>query len=86
MTDPHATLLRALCRRHPELRLVDSATEPWASVTFTGARHVFTFEPTDAPGDLADAEFVLPGHIVADVAVAARPTGLVIEALTIESA
>lgn len=83
MSDPHAALLRALVRRHPNLRCVSSRSEPWASVTFTGERHVFAFAPTALPAGLDEAELVLPGHYVADLSVASRADALIIEALTI---
>ncbi len=83
--DPHRALLRALTARYPGLLVLDSRTEPWASVTFTGARHVLTCTGPDLTG-IEDAEFDLPGHVVADVAVT-RSTGLMaVEVLTIEDA
>lgn len=82
--DPHRALLRALAASYPALRVLDGRTEPWASATFTGMRHVLRCEPLDLAG-LDDADFTLPGHVVADIA-AAEENGLsVIEALTIET-
>ena len=70
----------------------------WASVTFTGARHRIAFsldgdgagEAADSfLGSLAEAEFDLRGHILADVSLAGeeRAEGTVrisLEALTVE--
>jgi hypothetical protein len=86
MSDPHAALLRALRRHQPGLILIESCSTPWASVTFVGDRHIFRFAPCAPAPDLAEAEFSLPGHIVADVAATATEGALVIEALTIVAA
>ncbi len=52
--------------------------EPWASITYAGTRHKFTFvfagEEALAAGErfvaaLPDHEFALPGQLVADAAV-----------------
>lgn len=69
---------------------------PWASATFAGARHRITLEAasTEAFNDwlahLDEADLPVPGHLVADIAIAAvRCTGKVaeadIEALTVEA-
>lgn len=95
-------LLRALLRRigedeHRSL-LIDIRSTDWQSLTFTGERHVLTLRFTgDDPAALAcrltdgiaDAEFQIPGHIVADITAGrciAAENGSVlvtIEALTI---
>jgi hypothetical protein len=58
--------------------LADMSARPWCSATFIGAQHRFTLRIADDPDqqrarDLASAlpetEFVLHGHIVADLAV-----------------
>jgi hypothetical protein len=76
---PHHRLSHGLQQRvGPALRLVDSRETPWASATFTGARHRFHFIVEDAPMNrtardavaaLTEAEWTLTGHIVADVAL-----------------
>jgi hypothetical protein len=58
--------------------LVAATSRPWCSATFIGAQHRLTLRlADDAEGTragtlaaaLPDAEFALPGHIVADLAV-----------------
>lgn len=85
MRDPHKALAREIGRRHPDLTLVTSRSEPWASVTFTGERHVFTFAVGAPPVGLEETEFALSGHIVADLSVAQTTNAIVIEALTIQA-
>lgn len=80
------------------LALIVAAADatPWASATFTGARHLITLALPDTPtacawlDGLGEAEFVLRRHLVADCVVVARaPIGaglaVTIEALTIAS-
>lgn len=96
MRDAQTLLLRALnaapCPM-PPVRVARS--EAWASATFSGARHRFELEPAESPhadafaGHLPDAEYRLPGHLVADIAIAERTVtdrgvALVVEALTVE--
>ncbi len=97
-----ATMASAFVDRWPQLALTtDRAVEtPWASVTFSGARHCLRFSSSKAisQGDLnqlfenlACEEFALPGHIVADIHVTEMvATGggvsLSVEALTVEAA
>jgi hypothetical protein len=78
---------------------IEARSTPWASVTFTGARHALVLRLSGAgAGAAADAfldglgsrEFALPGHLVADVAVADcadrdDSTILRLEILTIET-
>lgn len=85
MKDVHKALLRDICRRHPDLVLRSSRSEPWASVTFTGERHVYAFAPGEPPTGLSEAEFTLRGHVVADLAVEQNGEEIVVEALTIEA-
>jgi hypothetical protein len=76
---PHHRLSHVLDQRLGRaLRLVDGRETPWASATFTGARHRFHFVFDDAPmgpaeraatAALAEDEWALNGHIVADVAL-----------------
>jgi hypothetical protein len=91
-TNPHDLLGEALALRAGYVAS-SSASQPWQSATFTGARHFFTFPITTAEAEqrlidgLADAEFNLPGHIVADIVLADRSSGqMTIEALTVEDA
>lgn len=57
--------------------LVDAAMSPWCSATFTGARHVVRFSvdslcDADAlSARLADQDWGIAGHIVADCAIEA---------------
>lgn len=96
MRDAQTLLLRALRSGEepaPPLRLAHS--EAWASATFAGARHRLEFAAADPvradafAAAIGQREFALPGHLVADIAVAARTTtpagiALTIEALTVE--
>ncbi|MCJ8159370.1 hypothetical protein [Sphingomonas sp. LaA6.9] len=80
--------------------LCSSHSEQWASATFSGARHQFGFaidpETDDARTRLEragaairDADFLLPGHILADIGLVPSleaPTHFAIEALTVEAA
>ena len=96
-------LLRALLDRAGEQRdrilLSEIHSVDWQSLTLAGERHVMTLRipGPDAQGmvdgfidGIEDAEFVIPGHILADIAVAGIPTRapdmsvtLEIEALTV---
>lgn len=59
------------------IEITQSAWRRWASATFTGARHRITLAApaSDALdrwlGALAEAEFALSGHLVADLCVVA---------------
>lgn len=93
---PHRRLGRLLARELPHgLTLGASTLRPWASASFVGARHIFpcAVELSDREtlcrslhARLADIEWKLPGHIVADVAVepAEDAGSLRIEILTVE--
>lgn len=96
-------LLRALLARAPgaadRILLSEVSSTDWRSLTLEGERHQFCLRISgDDPAallarlrdGLEDAEFAIPGQIVADIAVASielpRPGGaveLTIEALTI---
>lgn len=99
-----AGLLRALLGRagvdRNRILLSDFRSMPWRSLTFAGERHVIDLR-IPGPGaaavarlltcDLGEAEFAIPGQIVADIAVDGamieHPDGavsLTIEALTVE--
>ena len=96
-------LLRALIARSEAPRdrilLIDLQTIDWRSLTFTGERHQFHLR-IPGPGSrliadrmcsgLGDAEFNIPGAIVADIALLGEPAPgpdgsifLTIEALTV---
>ncbi len=93
---PHRGLRHLLVRELPPgLTPGASTLRPWASASFVGARHLFRC--LLAAGDseavrralhdrLNAAEWALPGHIVADVAVECGddPQTLRIEILTVE--
>ncbi len=66
-------------------KTVRQSEHPWASITFTGARHrlelVFEGERAVAAGEaliaaLPDHEFTLPRHLVADATIIAAETTL----------
>lgn len=84
--DPHKALLRALHGLHPGLEVIGAEIEPWASVTFVGTRHVLRCASGPDLSGLADAEFDLRGHLVADLSVEREAGMIVVEALLIESA
>ena len=83
--------------RH-RILLIEAVSTDWQSLTFTGERHLFALRITGPDAGaiagmltdgLADAEFEIAGHIVADIAALPaidRPNGSVlvrIEALTV---
>lgn len=103
MSPAAAALLRALVGRarvpRDRILLSDAQSVDWRSLTFAGERHELCLR---VPGPdsrsivermcdgLEDAEFSIPGVIVADIAVAGSPsrgldgsTSLTIEALTV---
>lgn len=105
--DATSALRRAVHRRLASLQdgidvsFVDLESWPWASVTFTGARHrlAVLLEGAGAAaaasrfiGELDEAEFRLNGHLLADIALVRRQDkadgGILItlEALTVEEA
>lgn len=103
MSPAAGALLRALIARsgadRNRILLTDVQSTDWQSLTFTGERHHIGLRVTGADsarvvermcGDLADAEFSIPGVIVADVALVGAPAKtsegavqLMIEALTV---
>ena len=83
--DPHRALIRALAMRCPGLLVLASTSEPWASATFTGARHELRCDLGVNLNGAEEADLPLPGHLVADLSWRVEGTGLVIEALTIEA-
>jgi|SRR5689334_9808628 len=103
MSSAAAALLRALIARagvaRDRILLTDAHSIDWRSLTFTGERHQIELR---VPGPdshatvermcagLEDAEFSIPGVIVADIGVAGTPCrsldgaiSLMIEALTV---
>jgi hypothetical protein len=97
MADAHAGLIRSLLAQvDGQATLIDSSSRPWASVTFTGARHRLRISAPAGAADwlterLDEIEFIIPGHIVADIVLTECTVSdglfaLAIEALTIEDA
>ena len=105
MSSAASALLRALIGRarvaRDRILLTQARSVDWRSLTFTGERHEIHLR---VPGpdarevvdrmcrDLEDAEFSIPGIVVADVAVVGAPRqaldgsiNLTIEALTVAS-
>lgn len=99
-----AGLLRALLGRsgvnRDRILLTEFRSVDWQSLTFIGEHHRIRLRVPAPDADetagrlvngLEDAEFVIPGHVVADVALAGEPERLDdgsitinIEALTVE--
>jgi hypothetical protein len=98
-----AGLLRSLLARagvnHDRILLIESQSTEWQSLTFVGERHQMCFRVrgpaaseivTSLTSGLEDAEFSIPGQIVADIRLAGpvrfRSDGSIVlelEALTI---
>ena len=81
-----AGLLRALLARakisHDRILLTDFQSTEWQSLTFLGERLQFRFRIARPAADeivrnltygLQQAEFSIPGHIVADIALVGEP-------------
>jgi hypothetical protein len=99
---PVKSLSGAIAARWPigALMVERTVETPWASATFSGARHSIDFSVRPAAsGDdekfcstrLCCEEFDIPGHIVADIIVTKKTAyggGLffTVEALTVEAA
>jgi hypothetical protein len=103
LSTPASGLLRALIGRarvpRDRILLMDAQSVDWQSLTFTGERHRLLLRVSGADSNLVvermclnleDAEFSIPGVIVADIAVAGTPsrevdgsTIVTIEALTV---
>jgi hypothetical protein len=104
MSPAAAGLLRSLLRRcgvdRDRILLTEFRSTDWQSLTFIGEQHKIRLRiPGPGADELAailvngleDSEFSIPGHVVADVALAGdperQPDGsltMVIEALTVE--
>jgi hypothetical protein len=95
IANAHRALTNALLKIATPAEIPESRERPWASVTFTGARHWVSLSVGPARADavaamLPDHEFDLPGHLVADIAVTGTRvdgdrTVIEIEALTVET-
>ena len=105
MAPAASALLRAILARSRASRdrilLTDLQTIDWRSLTFTGERHQIRLRVTGAGAraivermcaGLEDAEFSIPGVIVADIGVLGSPVraldgsvSVTIEALTISA-
>lgn len=78
MSDAHRRLMRALIARGGDGCRITAADQwAWASLLFEGTRHCLTISvPGEAAARFVDgigeAEFTLPGHLVADIAVIDR--------------
>lgn len=103
MSAAASALLRALIGRagvpRDRILLTEVQSTDWQSLTFVGERHNFELR-VPGPDSLSivermcsgieDAEFSIPGQIVADIAILGQPvrgrdgsTSVVIEALTV---
>ncbi|MGN6375552.1 MAG: hypothetical protein ACTHMG_08350 [Sphingomonas sp.] len=93
--DAGTLLTRALIAAGPAVTVVARQATPWASATFSGARHEMTLTaPASARLErwlaaLPEADFTLRGHLVTDLVVTSVTTsdaGAIIrlEALTVE--
>jgi hypothetical protein len=86
MSAAASALFRALLARAAVSRnrifLTEFRSTDWQSLVFTGERHVIALRIVGADADQAldrltvgraDAEFDIPGHVVADIAVSRPP-------------
>ena len=105
MSPAASALLRVLIARASVMRdrilLTDADSIDWQSLTFNGERHHIALRVTGPDSSqvtermcagLEDAEFSIPGLLVADIRTVGKPrrtpdgaTELIIEALTIAS-
>ena len=77
--DPHTRVIAQLLElAGPESSVIATSVRPWASATFTGARHkiVLCFggdeqeqRAAEFASSLPEAEFTIAGHVVADACV-----------------
>ncbi|SFR87154.1 hypothetical protein [Sphingomonas jatrophae] len=91
--DAHRLLIRAIGEYLPDATFAATQSIPWASATFTGARHRLDLvlpsieAATAFAAKAAELDLPLRGHIVADLVATAGADGcLTVEALTIEDA
>lgn len=85
----HARLCAAILDLVGPARLSAARVRPWASITFSGARHWLCLHvPPDrvvqVSHALIESELVLAGHFVADLAITQRVDGPKDCALSIE--
>ncbi|MGE5563971.1 MAG: hypothetical protein ACM3ZV_11810 [Bacillota bacterium] len=105
MSSAASSLLRALIARagvdRDRILLTEIQSVDWQSLTFTGERHQIALRVTGADSasvveqmvsGLEDAEFSIPGVVVADIALLGEPrkaldrsTSVNIEALTVSA-
>ena len=99
MSPAASALLRALVARagvaRDRILLIDVRSVDWQSLTFVGERHQFELRATGPNSSeiidrlcsgLEDAEFSIPGQLVADINVVGSRDGsknIIIEALTV---
>jgi hypothetical protein len=102
LQDAHTALGAALIGLVPdaEVAIAESQSRPWASITFSGARHHYTLRMNGPRArdranklctELPQRDFQMAGHIVADIvadvhAAEDGPVCLNVEALTVEAA
>lgn len=91
--EPGRVLAAALIARLPAgTTLIDQQRTPWASATFVGTRHNLRLScPDDAAlaaftDGIADADFALRGHLLADISASHIDHVLSVEALTLVEA
>jgi hypothetical protein len=100
--DTHAALASSLIELllPAEVRIMSSSETPWASITFSGARHRFVMLVSgdkansavrDMERNIGNAEFNIRNQLVADVSVSApecdaRLMRIEVEAITVEAA
>ena len=97
MSPAASGLLRALLHRAGDERdrilLSEIHSVDWHSLTLAGERHLITLRIPGPDAErmvhkfidgIEDAEFAIPGHIVADIAVAGPPTGAIDRSVTLE--
>jgi hypothetical protein len=96
----HQRLCDVLLAKLRPARLHSAKETPWASITFSGARHHYVFDldgseagprGTDFAAMGLCEEFSLRGHVVADLSVTANApqkegARITVEALTVEAA
>ena len=97
MSPAASGLLRALLDRAGDQRdrmlLSEIRSVDWHSLTLAGERHSITLRIPGPDAErmvdkfihgLEDAEFAIPGHIVADIAVVGAPTRALDRSVTLE--
>jgi hypothetical protein len=73
------------------VRVAAAGEAPWSSATFVGARHAITLEAEPSAAwaawvdDLARGSLTIAGHVVAEMKVERRTSGVAVEVLTLEA-